>query len=274
MKPLVLVTGASGNVGREVLRVLSPSAVEVRRAVRPGATGAAQAPGEAVPLDFYDPATFAPALEGCAAVFLLRPPAIADTRSTLLPFIDAARAAGVGQIVFLSVAGAARNRLVPHHAVERHLQDGPPAWTILRPGFFAQNVGTAYRQDVREDDRLYVPAGRGRVAFVDLRDVGVLAAEALKVPAQHQGQAYTLTGSEAFSFQAVAALLSVTTGRPIRYEPATVLGYARHLRRRGLSPGHVAVQTILHVGLRFGQAEAVDPTLSRLLGRPARTLRD
>jgi hypothetical protein len=72
----------------------------------------------------------------------------------------------------------------------------------------------------------------------------------------------------------VASVLSAVLERPIRYVPASIPGYLLHLRRRGLPLAQAAVQAVLHVGLRFGQAEAVDPTLERLLGRPGRTLAD
>jgi hypothetical protein len=72
----------------------------------------------------------------------------------------------------------------------------------------------------------------------------------------------------------VVEALSSATGRPIRYQPASVLGYMRHLRRRGLPLGAVAVQTILHFLLRFGQGAGFDPTLERLLGRPGRSVRE
>jgi len=156
--------------------------------------------------------------------------------------------------------------------VERHLAEGAGDWTLLRPGFFAQNLGDAYRRDLAEDDRLYLPAGRGRVAFVDVRDVAEVAARAFAEPAAHAGKAWTLTGPAALGFDEAARLLTAVLGRSIRYQPASVAGYALHLRRRGLPWGQVAVQSVLHVGLRAGQAERVDPTLPRLLGRPARTL--
>jgi uncharacterized protein YbjT (DUF2867 family) len=264
---LILVTGATGNVGAPLVDRLRASGARVR------AAGSRPSP-DGVRLDFRAPETFGPALAGVRRLFLLRPPAIADVKRTLLPFLDAAASAGVEHVVFLSVAGAGRNKLVPHHAVEAALARSRFTWTVLRPGFFAQNLATAYRADVRDDDRLYVPAGRGRVAFVDTRDVAEVAALALLDPDAHARQAYTLTGPEAISFAEVATILSEALGRPIRYRPASVLGYARHLGRQGLPAGQIAVQTILHVGLRFGQAERVDPTLERLLGRRAGTVRD
>jgi uncharacterized protein YbjT (DUF2867 family) len=227
---------------------------------------------EAVTLDFRDRSTFSCA-DGADALFLLRPPAIADVDATLLPFIDEARRRGVRHVVFLSVAGAENNRLVPHHAVERHLMKST-GWTILRPGFFAQNFGDAYRRDIVDDARVYVPAGRGRAAFVDVRDVAEVASLAFASPAEHDAKAYTLTGPEAIDFIAAASLLSEGLGRTICYVPASIAGYAFHLRARGMPWGQVAVQTVLHAGLRLGQAERVDPTLERLLGHRPRALRE
>lgn len=274
MNQRVLVTGASGNVGREVLATLKARGIPVRAADRNADRRGPNGDGEVVRLDFRDPKSFTSALVGCRSVFLLRPPAIADTKTTLVPFIDEARRLGVEQIVFLSVAGADKYPFVPHYAVEAHLSRCGGAYTVLRPGFFAQNFGDAYHRDIAENSRIYVPAGAGRVAFVDTRDIAEVAALALTEPVHHAGAAYTLTGPEAVTFDDAAAMLGAALRRPIKYDPASLVGYARHLHRRGLPVAQIAVQSILHFGLRFGQAEAVDPTLQQLLGRRGRTLRD
>ena len=271
---MIFVTGASGNVGQAVVRLLRERGAPFRIGVRKPASFAAQPGEEVVPFDFLDQATYLPAVHGCDALFLLRPPAVADTGKTLNPLIDVARAQGVRQIVFISVAGAADNRIVPHHAVEQHLRHGAGGWTILRPGFFAQNLGDAYQRDICEQDRLYVPAGMGRAAFIDVRDVAEVAILALIEPEPHHRQCYTLTGPEAIGFTAAAEILSLALGRTIHYQPASIPGYMLHLKRRQQPFAQIVVQTVLHVGLRFGQAEAVDPALARLLGRPSRTLKD
>lgn len=273
MARCVLISGSSGNVGRAVISALSARGIPAKRGERAPAASA-----DAVRLDFTDPSCFEPALRDCDAVFLMRPPALSDMRATLNPFIDCARRGGVRQFVFLSVQGADTNRIIPHHAVERKLMSVPEAErdvTILRPGFFAQNLGDAYRRDICEDDRLYVPAASGRAAFIDVRDIGDVAAGIFAAPETHRGAAYLLTGPEPVPFARAAELLSAALDRPIAYSPATVLGYVAHLRRKRRLPwAQVAVQTVLHVGLRRGQAELVDPTLERLLGRPPRTLAD
>ena len=270
----VLVTGATGNVGREVVRALrergaepcgADLSVDAVRAMHGAETDARR-------LDYGAPSTFTSALAGCTTLFLVRPPAITEMESTLLPFIDAALASGVTHVVFLSAIGAASNRLVPHHAVEAHLAARGAGHTLLRPGFFAQNLGTAYRSDIADDGRLFLPAGRGRIAFVDIRDVAELAAVIAEDPRAHDRAAYTCTGPEAFSFEETARLMTDVVRRPIRYESASIGGYVRHLHVQGLPLAQIAVQTVLHVGLRYGQLEQIDPTLERLLGRRPRTL--
>ncbi|RKH48089.1 SDR family oxidoreductase [Corallococcus sicarius] len=273
----VLVTGPTGNVGRAVVRSLLSEGVPVRAAVKsPERTVALlkEMDGEVmpVPLDFLRPETFRPALEGVRGVFLLRPPAIAHMQGTLNAFVDAAVTQGVKQVVFLSVDGAEKRTWIPHHAVEEHLKRSSLGWTLLRPTFFAQNLGDAYREDIRQDHRLFLPAAQGRVAFVDVRDVGDLVTRAM-LDTSLRNRAFTLTGPESVTFDEVAVMLSEVLGRPIRYEPASVAGYVRHLHGRRMPWGQVGVQTLLHVGLRFGQAEQVDPTLANLLGRPTRTVR-
>ena len=273
MRRPILVTGASGNVGGAVVRSLIAAGMPVRAAGTDVAALERTFPGvEVAQLDFHAPATFGPALHRAGGLFLLRPPPISKVGPTLNALIDVAEQCGVDHVVFSSVTGADTNRIVPHHRVEIHLQASSLSWTILRPGFFAQNLADAYRADIIRDDRIYLPAGRGRAAFIDVRDLGDVAATVFADPAAHRSAGYTLTGSRAMDLEEVAAVLTRELGRPIRYQPANALAYLRHLTGQGLPTPQVLVQTVLHTGLRRGQAETVDPTLARLLGRAPRTL--
>lgn len=270
----VLVTGATGNVGRAVVEELS------RRSIPFAATG--RRPSQVLEvlgdvdarrLDFDDPSTFEEALRGMRGLFLLRPPPVANVKETLNTLVALAVSMGVEHVTFLSVMGADRQRFIPHYQVERHLEQARVSTTLLRAGFFAQNLGNAYRDDIRHRSEIVVPAGRGRAAFVDVRDIAELAARSFIEP-ELRDQAWVLTGPEAVSFHEVAAALSEVLGRPVRYRRVGVLRYLRHLRRSRLPWAQILVQTVLHLGLRFGNAEQVDPTLTTLLGRRARTIRN
>ena len=269
----IVVTGALGNVGSAVVAsLLERGAEDVLVADIDREALADRFPGiEAIALDYTDPSTFGPVVADAQRLFLIRPPAISRVGNTINPFLDAAEGAGVEHVVFSSVAGAESNRIVPHHRIENHLIDSGMAWTMLRPGFFAQNIATAYRQDINEGDRIHVPAGDGRVAFIDARDIADVAAVCLTEDG-HTGAGYHLTGPRAVTFDELAALLSTKLGRTIVYEPASILGYFRHLRRQGLVLPQAVVQTLLHAGLRRGDAKPVTRTVEELLGRPARGL--
>ncbi|GAA4605813.1 uncharacterized protein YbjT (DUF2867 family) [Actinoplanes octamycinicus] len=273
MTPPILVVGATGNVGGAAARSLLAAGLPVRVAGTDLARLRSRFPGvEAVHLDLHRPETFPAAVRGTDGLFLLRPPAIARVAPTLNALVDAVARHAPGHVVFVSVTGADTNRVVPHHRVEKHLLASPLPSTILRPGFFAQNLADAYRDDIREDNRIYLPAGRGRVAFVDTRDIGEVAATVFTDTTAHRSAGYTLTGPEALTFDAVAGLLTDALGRVIQYQPASAGGYLRHLRRQGLPLAPCLVQTVLHLGLRRGQAEQVDPTMAGLLRRTPRTM--
>ncbi|AEV84450.1 Prestalk A differentiation protein A [Actinoplanes sp. SE50] len=273
MTPPILVTGATGNVGGAAARSLLAAGLPVRVAGTDLRRLQARFPDvESARLDLHQPDTFPAAVSGTSGLILVRPPAIARVTPTLNALVDTVARHAPGHVVFVSVTGADTNRVVPHHRVEKHLRATPLPYTILRPGFFAQNLADAYRADIRDHDRIYLPAAQGRVAFVDTRDIGDVAATIFADTTAHESAAYTLTGSEALTFHAVAGLLTEALGRPVSYQPASVGGYLRHLRRQRLPLPQCLVQTVLHTGLRHGQAEQVDPTLARLLQRAPRSM--
>jgi len=108
--------------------------------------------------------------------------------------------AGLKHVTFLSVQGAERNVLVPHYRIERHLERSGLHHTLLRPAFFMQNLSTTHAADIRERDEIFLPAGRGKTAFIDARDVGAIAARTL-TESGHDRMAYELTGREALDYR-------------------------------------------------------------------------
>ena len=229
-------------------------------------------------LDFFDADTFEPALCGLKRLFLMRPPAIGDVERWVFPLLDVSVNEGVERIVFLSVAGAETRAYLPHAKIEARLALLARRTELkvgnLRPGFFAQNLLSAYREDIKHDDRLYVCAASGKVAFVDTEDVGAVGARAL-VDGSLDGKAAALTGPAALTFDDVAALLSEALNRQSVYTRASIPGFFGHrVFHRGSGLLEAAVITALHAGLRRGNAETVSPELQEILGRPATPLAD
>lgn len=273
MSGAVLVTGATGTVGRHLVSELLATGQQVRAGVRDPA-GAGLPPGTVpVRLDFTDPSTVGPALDGADRLFLLRPPAISDVRTALGPLIGAAGARGLRKVVVLSVMGV--NPLMPHWRMERMVHAAGPPFVALRPSYFAQNLLTAFGDDIRGRSELRLGAGAGRLSFVDARDVAAVAARALtdsqQIGARHQAP-LTLTGPQALSFGDAAVLLSEELGRTVRYRPQRLLQRRRDLLISGMDPGYVRVQLVIDVTTRLGLASTVTSEISAALGRPPRTL--
>ncbi|MEO5966481.1 MAG: SDR family oxidoreductase [Candidatus Limnocylindrales bacterium] len=266
----ILVTGAPGNVGTPLVNELLGLGARVRVAARNVNAARAEVGDavEVVPFDFERPEMFGPALAGVERMFLLRPPQIADVDGVILPALQAAADAGVRHVVFLSIQGAERNRVVPHRKIEDRLRASGMAWTFVRAAYFMQNLSTTHAPEIRELDEIWVPAGRGSVtAHVDARDVAAIAARALVEPG-HEGQAYTPTGPAAITYDAVAGMLTRELGRPIRYADPGVLRYLRRMRARGMPRGMVAVTVGIYTAARLGLAAGLSDDVERLTGRP------
>jgi uncharacterized protein YbjT (DUF2867 family) len=196
----------------------------------------------------------------------VRPPEIADVRRLIAPAVAAAGRAGVERVVFLSLLGVERNRLVPHQRIERRLRSSGMAWTFLCAGYFMQNLNTIHRDDIREHGEIFVPAGAGQASFIDVRDIAAVAARALTEDG-HAGRAYPLTGAAALGYAEVARQFTAGLGRPIRYADPSPLAFARRMAGRRLPPGLIPITLALYTTPRLGLAATVTDDAARLLGR-------
>lgn len=264
----ILVTGASGNVGSAVVRSLTDRGARVRTTGRPGSAATAGDGDEVVAFDFTDRVTWARAFAGVETMFLVRPPVIGNVKRDLLPAVAAARQAGVRHVVFLSLQGAEKNKVVPHATVESWLRGSGMSWTFVRASFFHQNLSTTHAGDIRDRDQIIVPAGRGATAFVDAEDVGAVAAAALADPDAHRNTAWTVTGPRALPYDQVAAILTHELGRPIHYTRPGALRYVRHARKvLGMPWGMVMVTTAIYTTARLGLAAGLSDDVRIVLGR-------
>lgn len=267
MNKVILVTGATGNVGSEVVTLLHNIGAPVRAAVT--SERSAKRLPVSVPwaiLDYTDSGTYADAFQDVTALFLMRPPHIANVERDMKPLIEYAVAAGVERIVFLSLLGADKNRVVPHAKVETLLQETPVAVTLLRAGFFMQNLTTTHRDEIRNEDAIFVPAGRGKTAFIHARDIAAVAAKAL-TELGHEGKAYELTGNVAYDYAEVAAMMTEALGRPIRYEDPSLPRFAWRMWRSGHPLAYTAVVSAIYTTTRFGAASTITHDTEDVLQR-------
>ena len=195
----VLVTGATGTVGSAVVTELNPTATSLSV--------------ETITFDYTKPETWGDALDGVEAVFLMFPPGVTPGRVT--DFADAAVRTGVERLVFLSVLGADKLPVLPHRRIERHLERLDAETAALRAAYFMQNLSGIHSPEIRERGELFVPAGEGRLGFVDARDVGVVAARLLTGERRLDRPAVTLTGPTALNFEEAATVFSAELDREL-----------------------------------------------------------
>jgi uncharacterized protein YbjT (DUF2867 family) len=271
---MILVTGATGNVGSDVLRGLLELGVPVRAAVTDVARARTILPENAdlVRFDFTDPSSFGPALEGVNRVFLMRPPVMGDPK-VFQPFLEAIRACKIEQVVFLSLLGAQGNPVVPHRKLELVIERLGIPHVFLRPSFFLQNLSTTHLQDILERNDLFVPAGNGRTSFIDARDIAAVAVRALSLPHVVNG-GIDLTGPEALTYSEVAEIFSHVLGRTITYSDPAALRFAREMRSRGMKSAFVNIMILIYTTNRLGLAARVTKDVERILGRKPLTVKD
>ncbi|MDI3211611.1 SDR family oxidoreductase [Arthrobacter sp. AL12] len=269
----VLVTGATGNVGSAVLKLLRKANIPARGAVSPepptSLVQVAETKSATVAFDFLDPSTWDLAFEGIELVFLVRPPALSNVPRDIVPALEAARHAGVKHIVFLSLQGAESNSVVPHAKIEKWLRTSGLSWTFLRPSYFMQNLSTTHVAEIRDHSQIVIPAGKGRTALVDVNDIAAVAVEVLAHPEAHLNRSWTLTGPNAMTYDEVAEILSAELGRPIRYTRPSVGHYAKHARRDlGMPWEMVLVTAAIYTVARLGRAAGLTNDVRAVTGRP------
>ena len=268
MSKPILVTGATGTIGRDVARQLSGKGVAVRAGVRDQAKAKKELPDIAlVPFDFENEKMFSAALEGVEKVFLL-PPLLPNQLELMNRFVDAAKRAGVGHIVKLSAIGiddeTQPTAIKSHSANERHIRESGVAFTFLRPNSFMQNFITYFPP---RNGAIYLPWGNGTASFVDTRDIANVAAKALTSDG-HGGRIYTLTGPATLGIAEVALILSEVAGREFKYVDVPEAAARDGMLQAGVPPWQVELVMELHAVNKQNRWSAVTSDIEKVTGTP------
>ncbi|MFI6519422.1 NAD(P)H-binding protein [Spirillospora sp. NPDC050679] len=250
---LTLVLAATGKTGRRVADRLAALDVPVRRGSR----------SAEIPFDWEDPATWGPALEGVASVYLVFYPdlAVPGAPEAIRGFTGAAAAAGVRRIVLLSGRGEDEAR-----ECERVVQDSGLEWTIVRASWFAQNFSEDYLLEPVLGGEVVLPAGEVAEPFADADDIADVAVAALTED-RHVGEVYEVTGPRALTFAEAVDEIGKAAGREIAYVQVPVDAYAAVLREHGL-PGDVVEFLVYLFGTVLdGRNSEPQDGVRRALGR-------
>ncbi|HEY5798000.1 MAG TPA: NAD(P)H-binding protein [Bosea sp. (in: a-proteobacteria)] len=267
MKKTILITAATGTVGRHLVNRLLALGHAVRAASRTGATGK----GNSVLLDFADPATFDAALTGVDAAYLVIPTGTTDPLS-LGTFVHAAAAAGV-KLVLQTAIGVDASEEIPYRKLERLVENSGTPYVLLRPNWFFDNFHHYWLRGILDHGLLALPAGDASTSFIDARDIADAAIAAL-TSANFDGQAVTLTGAESFTYAQAAQVLSTVLGRTIRYETVDTDGFLAFASQAGLSGGHAQMLASIFYPVAQGWTSADSGETARLTGRPPRRFVD
>lgn len=278
---MILVTGATGSIGRALVRHLAVSGVEARAFVRDAERGGALGVPYVVG-DLDEPGTLDAALAGADRLFLNSGGAVPATGEQPMvrqqkAAIDAAVRAGVRQIVKVSVEGArpgGRLAQGAHWAIERHLiesaAEAAVGWTILRPSGFMQNFATGAGSFTANGD-LIGNHTDAAVSYVDARDIAEVASALLTGGKDGGRDIFVLTGPAALTQSEIAALLSTVAGREVRYLGLRPAEMASALRGQGLPADFADDVAELWGEVAEGSLAEVSDAVPRVLGRPARS---
>jgi len=268
---MLLITGATGTVGRHVLRLLADKGEAVRAMTR-DRTRVPTLPGvDVVQADFDDPASVQQAVAGVEAVFLLTAPEAPTPRHDLA-MLDAARSAGITRVVKLSAIGTGEkidaDKTVGawHLLAEQAVQASGMAWTLLRPSTFASNV-LWWADAINTGDPVPNLTGTGTQGIIDPRDVAAVAVQAL-ISSDHTGQVYTLTGPELLSVPDQADRLEHVLGRPVKTVDQPLDVARAQMLASGMDSSVVDVIVTGSAWVRAGRNAILTDDVARVLGRP------
>lgn len=272
----ILITGATGNVGREVLRYLfqSNTSHQIITGVRDVEKAKSELPYpqlEYVCLDFNNPDTYAGALNGVETIFLLRPPHISDIKKVFVPFFNEVRKHKIKNIVFLSVQGVEKSKIIPHNKMEKLIKDYGFSYVFIRPGYFMQNLITTLRSDI-EKGRIILPAGKAKFNWIDVENIGEATAFLLDKFENYAGKALDLTGYENENFETVVQKINAITGGELKYKPVNPLQFFFIKKKEGLPFGLIMVMMLLHFLPRFQKEPVISTNFEKLTGKKPTTL--
>ena len=272
----VLITGATGNVGKEVIKSLQniDHQLDVYAGVRNLNENRNELSSYKVKFslfDFTDSNTYQAALDGCDILFLVRPPQISEVEKYFKPIIDTCKEKSVKHIVFLSVQGVGKSKLIPHNKIEKLIVESKIPYTFLRPAYFMQNFTTTLRNDLVNKKRIYLPSGSAKFTLIDVRDIGLVAATILTKTYLHINKSYELTCNEKLTFSEMASILSNNLRVDICFKSPNLLCFFLTKRKEKMPIPLILVMIMLHYFPRFQDEPKITDWVEKITNKTPTT---
>ena len=274
----ILITGATGNVGFEVIRFLEKNGTPntiiagVRSIERAKKLFEDFPKIDLVNFDFEQPETFDNALKGIDTIFLLRPPHISDIEKYVRPLIQKIKEHNVNEVVFLSVQGAEKSTVIPHNKIERLIQEYKLDYVFLRPAYFMQNLTTTLLEDIKTKRQIILPSGKAKFNWIDIENIAEAASVLLNRFSDYRNQAIELTGNENLDFFKVVDLLNASIKRPIRFSSVSPFEFYKIKKKEGMIKGMIIVMIMLHFLPRFQKKPVISDYYEKITGKKPTSL--
>ncbi|MGI8314344.1 SDR family oxidoreductase [Halobacillus mangrovi] len=262
----VLVTGFTGKVGSEVAKKLKEKGIDYICTVR-NVEESQERYGTQFNLkafDFTDPSTFDSALEQIDQIFLMYPP---GDDLKFEQFLHRAKERNVKHIVYLSVKDVQYLPFIHHFKNEKLIRKLGLPYTFIRAGYFMQNLTDFLGNEIKERQRIFIPAGKGKTSFVDTRDLAEVAAEVFQNPTNHRNQKYVVTGDHALDFYEVAEQMTEVLRVNISYDNPSVKEFRKYMIKKGIQEDFVKVVIGIHFPTKLGLARGISHDYEKLTNK-------
>lgn len=266
----ILITGATGNVGIEVIKYLlkdqnsNQITAGVRNIEKARSIFHNNPKLEYTEFDFENQNTFNQSLSNIDTIFILRPPHISDVEKIFKPLINKIKESKVKEIVFLSVQGVEKSSIIPHNKIEKLILEANIDFIFLRPSYFMQNLTTTLLKDIKEKRRIILPSGKAKFNWIDIENIGEATSILLDKFEEYKNRAFEITGYENENFYTVTKLISNITNEKIIYQRVNPLRFYRTKKKEGLPKGLIVVMIMLHFIPRFQKEPRISNIYERL----------
>ncbi len=276
----ILITGATGNIGSEVIRFLYK--IETKNKIIAAVRNIEKAREKIndypqldfVQFDFKNPETFTQAFKNIDCVFLLRPPQIADVDQYFKPLIVKMKDEGINKILFLSVQGVEKSPIIPHHKIEKLIKESGLNYIFLRPSYFMQNLTTILLSDIQNKRKIILPAGKAKFNWIDVENIGEASAILLNDFEQYKNRAVEITGYENKNFSEVTDLINQSIEDKIEFVSPNPFKFYNIKKDDGLETGMILVMIMLHFLPRFQKEPIISDLYEKLTGEKPTTLKE